>query len=264
MELLRIRKDRGKLQSEVEEATDLGKTNLSRWEKGTTSPSIAAAEKLLRYYEVDEAETRRLLQLVRDARRRGQPLAAWEPLEKLLVFERQAARIEELALIAVPGLLQTEEYARAVLQAGILGADVEQHVRVRMKRAEELFGREHPPEYWGILRESVLQSEVGGAAVMRDQCAHLAEMARRPYITLLVIPNRHGAHAGMSNAFTMMSFDPPMGGAAVYFDHLTDSWLRDEKAEVERYDATYRHLVKKALPEEESLEMIEKAKERYS
>lgn len=257
-------------QQQAEEVAHLSPGSLSRYESCQNSISVLAVEKLLQVYGVDDQDkTAALIDLAKEARRRGWLKGirgvVWPPLEDLVALERDASKIEEFALAVVPGQLQTERYARAVLQGGMLGTDVEQHVQARLDRAAALFDRDDPPEYWVIFRESVLQCVVGSREVMREQLHHLAAMGQRPHITLSVIPNSHGAHPSMTSWFAILSFDLAPDFGVVYLDYPTGSLYRDDPAEVGRYHRMYQHLIKKALPEEQTLDLIAKtAKDLYS
>ncbi len=259
-ELRRLRAASGMTQQQAEAEAALGRSALSRYESCTSSISVPAAEKLLGIYGVEGDRLAALLDLARSARRRGLVttgqrgvVPSW--FSELVALEREASAVQALALRAVPGYLQTERYARAVLQAGIIGTDVEQLVQARMARAEVL-DRDDPPEYWVILCESVLQCQVGGPDVMREQLQHLIEVAQRPSVTVQVLPNRHGAHPSMATPFILLSFDLAPDFGVVYMDYLTGSLYRDEPAEVDQYHRAYRHLIKAALPEDQSLALI--------
>ena len=178
-----------------------------------------------------------------------------EWFEDLVALEGDASAIQELALHYVPGLLQTEDYARAILQAGILGLDVEGLVKARLARAS-ILDRVPPPEYWVVLCESAVDCLVGGREVMHEQLKHLAAMAQRPHITVQVLPNSHGAHPSMTTPFVLLNFDLAPNFSVVYFDYLTGSLYRDEPHEVDQYHRAYRHLIKAALPEDQSYRLI--------
>lgn len=130
-----------------------------------------------------------------------------------------------------------------------------------MARAD-ILSRDNPPEYWVVLCESALHCLVGGPDVMREQLEHLAVMAQRPNITIQVLPDAHGAHPSMATPFVILGFDLAPDFGVVYLDYLTGSLYMDEPGEVDQYHRAYRHLIKAALPEEPSVELItRKAKE---
>ena len=258
-ELRRLRTAVGMTQQQAEEAAGLGRASLSRYESCVSSIAVPACEKLLTIYGVEGDRLTALLDLARGARRRGWlkgfkgTIPEW--FEDLVALERDASTIQELTLHHVPGLLQTEGYARAILQAGILGLDVDGLVRARLARAD-ILDRDTPPEYWVVVCESALHRMVGGRDVMREQLEHLATLAQRPNVTVQVLPNEHGAHPSMTTPFVILGFDLAPDFAVVYLDYLTGSLYRDDPDEVAQYHRAYRHLIKAALPEEHSVELI--------
>ncbi|HEX6514927.1 MAG TPA: helix-turn-helix transcriptional regulator [Nocardioidaceae bacterium] len=266
-ELRRLRLTHGMTQAEAGAASHLSHDAISRYEGGGSTPGVNDVRQLLTTYGVQGDRLDELLDLARQARRRGRLRGVqgtvWPPLENLIALERDASSIQELALVAVPGVLQTERYSRAVLAAGDLGADVDQHVKARMARAAAMFDRAEPPRYWVVMRESVLDSAVGGAEVMAEQLDHLAAMAHQRHITVQVIPNSHGAHPSMSGWFSLMRFDIAPEFGVVYTDYLTGSVYRDEPDEVARYADAFERLVAAALPAAQSVEMITRARDAY-
>ncbi|NUS72830.1 MAG: transcriptional regulator [Corynebacteriales bacterium] len=221
--------------------------------------SVSVAEKLFTIYGVVGERLNALLEMTKGARSRGWlrgfrgVVPHW--FEDLVLLERDASSMQEVATRVVPGILQTEDYARAVLQGGIVGLDVDSLVQARLARAEVL-DRPLPPEYWVVLCESVLQCQIGGRDVMGLQLDHLVEQAQRPNITMQVLPNSHGAHPSMNNPFTILGFDLAPDFSVVYMDYLTGSLYRDDPDEVAQYHRAYRHIIKAALPEDQSIEII--------
>lgn len=260
-ELRRLRLEKGVTQQEAEKAADLGHSSLSRYESCVSSMQVPAAEKLLAYYGVEGRSLDALLDMVRRSRRR-QRLAesgptVWPPLENLVALERDAASIQEVVIRTVPGLLQTEDYARAVLKAGVIGAEVERHVAARLARAA-ILDRQDPPDYWIILCESALRCAVGGKKVMREQLRHLLDMIQKSSITMQVLPDAYGAHPAMLAPFTIHRFHLAPDYAMVYMDYLTGARYIDDPDEVKQYSHTYTHLIKAALPEEQSANLVAK------
>src|SRR6185437_606986 len=122
--------------------------------------------------------------------------------------EAQARRLRSFEPMVVPGLLQTEAYARAILstRVGSTAEELDEAVAARIGR-QRILDREHPPELWVILDEMVLRRPVGGPEIMREQLAHLTQAARRPHIVIQVIPLAAGAHEGMrGGAFVIAEF----------------------------------------------------------
>lgn len=266
-ELRRLRAAAGLTQAEAERAAGLGESSLSKYETGATSLSVVAAQRLLELYRVPAARIEPLLDLARAARRRGGLKrvrgVVWPPMEDLVVFERDATLLRELALTVVPDLLQTEDYARAVLAASTLEDDVERYVWATTTRAVEFLEREPAPEYQVVLRESALHCEVGGPRVLHHQLDHLLAISESPGVSLQVIPDSAGAHPSMGTGFRILSFDIARDFQVVYLDHLTGALYRDDPADVAPFEAAFDHLQKMALPPERSADLISKLRDRH-
>ncbi|GAA1444023.1 helix-turn-helix transcriptional regulator [Nocardiopsis tropica] len=151
----------------------------------------------------------RILPLLEDT---GGPYPPWfRPYANL---EAEATAIHEYQTQAVPGLLQTAEYARAVLGCGSppIGADrVEEQVAARIRR-QGVFGRKQPPFMWAVVDEIVLRRPIGGRDVLRRQLEHLTEVAQRPYVTFVVVPSGVEEHAALDGSFSILTFaeDAPL------------------------------------------------------
>ncbi|WP_199038619.1 helix-turn-helix domain-containing protein [Glycomyces salinus] len=268
-EMKRLRRESGKTQQDVADALGVFPNALSRYEGGVSSMSNPLAEKLLEIYSVEDDRRAELLDLAKRSRRRrpkGEARAeVWQPVEDLIALERDASTIQAVSLQPVPGMLQTERYARAMLGRGKLGADVvEDHVQARLARAE-LLSKEEPVEYWAVLHEAVLRCAVGGPGTMREQLAHIANLAKQPNITIQVLPDSAGEHPAISGPFYILRFPIAPEYGVVYHDYLTGALYLDEPEEVTQYDDAYLHLIKMALSEQASLRFIKKlSQELYS
>lgn len=268
-ELRRLRTASDLTQRQAAERVGIDSSALARYEGGISSMSNPVAEKLFDIYGVEADRKAELLDLVKRSRKRrpkGEVRPAiWEPVEDLIALERDASRIREVAIQPMPGMLQTERYARTMLGRGKLGADVvEDNVQARLARASALT-REQPVEYWAVLHEAALRCAVGGPEVMREQLAHVAELSKRPNITIQVLPDSAGAHPAVSGPFMELRFPIAPEYGVVYIDYLTGANYLDEPEEVAQYDDAYLHLIKMALSEQASLAFIKKlSKELYS
>ena len=158
--------------------------------------------------------------------------------------------------LVVPGLLQTEAYARSILSTrmGATPEELDEAVVARLER-QRILGREHPPELWVILDEAVLRRPVGGPGVMREQLACLTEVARRPNIAIQVIPFGAGAHEGLrGGAFIVADFD---GAATIaYQDAASSGQIIEDAADVEALAVTWDTLRLDALPRAASISLI--------
>jgi hypothetical protein len=160
----------------------------------------------------------------------------------------------------VPGLLQTEDNARAALQAGSPTTppdQVRQLAEARMSR-QAVLAREQPLRLWAITDEAALRRLVGGRAIMREQLEYMADRAALPHVTLQVIPYDVGAHPGMAGSFAVLRFEP--GGAdVVYVEGQASDLFLEREADVRRYNGIFEHLRALALPPAGSVELIRAA-----
>jgi hypothetical protein len=183
-------------------------------------------------------------------------------------LEAEASAIHSYESQFVPGLLQTEDYARAVISGGQVRPDpeaAERRVAARMAR-QELFTRPEPPEIWAVLDESVILRPVGGPAVMAAQLRHLIEVSARPnaVVTVQVLPLAAGAHPGMSGPFVILSFQNPKDPPMVHLETATDGLYLEEPPDIERYTLRFSHLVARAAGPNESRAMIADVAQRMA
>jgi transcriptional regulator with XRE-family HTH domain len=177
--------------------------------------------------------------------------------------ESHTRRLRNFELVVVPGLLQTEAYARAVLRTRV-GATVEEldeAVAARLER-QRILDRERPPQLWVLIDEAVLRRPVGGAEVMAEQLGFLAFTARRPHIVLQVIPLAAGAHEGMrGGAFVLADFedDASLG----YQDTAVSGQIVEDANQVEALTVTWDTLRLEALPRSASLELVEEVAQTW-
>ncbi|MFD7708186.1 Scr1 family TA system antitoxin-like transcriptional regulator [Streptomyces sp. NPDC059785] len=180
---------------------------------------------------------------------------------KFMAYSQRAVVIREYAAHVVPGLLQTEEYARAVLSLDVLldgEVQLEERVTARMGRQERLRSPDRP-ELWVILDEAVLRRPIGGHPVMREQLARLLDAATKRRITLQVLPFDQGGHEAMGGSLTILTL--PDGSEVAYTEGADYGQLIEEPADVSRYAVIYARLGATALPPLMSLDMIRSAME---
>jgi len=270
-ELRRLREEAGLTHSEVAQRLEWSPSKLSRVETGQSRVNTGDVSDLLGVYGVsDEASREALIQLAREARRRGWWTRYTDVLGSgaYIGLEAEASAIHTFESQFVPGLLQTEDYARAVITGGQVRPDpeaVERRVAARMTR-QELFTRPEPPELWAVLDESVILRPVGGPAVMRDQLRHLIEASTRPNatVTLQILPLSTGAHPGMNGPFVILRFQNPKDPPMIHLETATDGLYLEEPPDVERYTLRFNHLVARALGPNESRAMIAGLAERMA
>jgi transcriptional regulator with XRE-family HTH domain len=267
-ELRRLREQRGMTIDQVAATSggDWTASAISRWETGDRRIRPVDLRALLDIYDVQGGERDVLLTLAREARQRGwwqsyRSDAVPEWFQVYLGLEAEASSIHEYAAELVPGLLQTQDYYRAFMNAAPAAGDgetIERKLAVRSARQERLTA-DDAPEVWVVLNEAVIRREVGGADVMRGQLEHIAELAELPHISVQVLRFRSGAHPAMDGSFIVLGFPEASDPDVIYLESQTGSLYLENKPEVERYRAMFSHLVASALGPDESRSLIAEA-----
>jgi transcriptional regulator with XRE-family HTH domain len=262
-ELRSLRGAAGLTRDEVSEHTNINPATLYRIETAKVRPQRRTLLALLDKYEVtDEARRAELVALSRDSTQLG-----WlqdyesvlpEQYTAFVSFEAEARTVRNYESLFVPGLLQTEDYARAVVagvQPSLRDDEVERRVETRMRR-QNLIRKTSPLDLWAVIDEAVLRREVGGVKVMSGQLQWLADAASEPHITLQVVPFRLGAHSGMHGSFIIMDFPDSADPALVYLESLTADVFLERDADVYRYATIFEHLRAAALSPTDSVHLI--------
>ncbi|WP_285569486.1 helix-turn-helix domain-containing protein [Actinoallomurus iriomotensis] len=174
-------------------------------------------------------------------------------------YEKTAASIRIYEALVVTGLLQTERYARAQLQAGRIVDDVEMALEIRKARQAVLM-RNPPPNMWVLLNEAVIHQPVGGAEVMREQLEYLLEVSRLPHISVRVVPRDVGAHVGLDGSFSTL--ESPTARAA-YASALPEGRLILAAAEIEWYKNMFEQIGADALSRSASRTLLQQAMEEF-
>jgi len=239
--LRKLREDAG-ITTDRAAATIRGShSKISRMEHGRVGFKERDIADLLTLYGIGLGEERdALLSLARVANTPGwwqgysDALPHW--LEPYFGLEAAASFIREYELQFVPGLLQTEEYARAVIQLGSSATEeeVERRTDARISR-QQILHRENPPKLWAVMDESALRRVVGSREVMREQLRRLIEMCEHEAVTLQVLPFAAGAHRALGGAFTILRFSEPDLRDVVYIEQLTSALYLDKPTEVDSY-----------------------------
>lgn len=262
-ELRGLRTAAGLTRDEVSEQTGINPATLYRIETAKVRPQRRTLMAMLDKYGVtDEDKRSELIALSRQAGQLGWLQAYESELPELyttyISFEAEARSVRNYESLFVPGLLQTKNYARAVIR-GVLplatDADVQARVDARIQRQESL-RKTDPLRVWAILDEAVLHRQTGGAKVMAEQLEALARAADQPHVTLQVIPFTAGAHAGMPGSFVVMDFPDPADPALVYVDSMAGDLFLEREADVRRYATTFEHLRATALDPTNSIKLI--------
>jgi transcriptional regulator with XRE-family HTH domain len=247
-EIRALRASSGLTRDDVVERTGINAATLYRIEHARVRPQTRTLRTLLDLYGADADKQAELVALLRDARQRGWLHAYQSELPEqyttYIGFEGEARSVWNYESLYIPGLLQTEDYARAVIRAGLPGAspdDIEPRVQVRIQRQEVLQG-DNPLGLWVIVDEAALRRQVGGQAVMRAQLDHVLAAADLPHVTFQVIPFTVGAHAGMPGSFVFMQFTEPAIPDVIYLDSMAGDLFLESEADVRRYRLAFEHL----------------------
>ncbi|MEU8372802.1 helix-turn-helix transcriptional regulator [Micromonospora sp. NPDC048894] len=238
-------------------------SKISRMELGRVGFKERDVADLLTLYGVTAAADRdALLKLARDANspgwwhRYGDVLPTW--FQSYLGLEAAAALIRSYEVQFVPGLLQTPEYARAVVLLGHRGAAVEEvdrRVELRVQR-QQVLHRPDPPQLWAVIDEAALRRPIGGPQVMRGQLTALIEATRSPHVRLQVIPFDAGGHAAAGGAFTILRFGDDDLPDIVYIEQLTSALYLDKREDLDYYAAAMERLCVEATPPERTPEVL--------
>jgi transcriptional regulator with XRE-family HTH domain len=252
--LRRLREAKGVSREDAGWAIRASESKISRMELGRVSFKDRDIADLLTLYGVDDDERTALLSLAREANLPGwwhpygDLLAPW--FQNYLDLEASATLIRTYEVQFVPGLLQTDAYARAVVQLGYGDAEpeeIDRRVTLRMTR-KELLTRPEAPRLWVVIDEAVLRRSIGGVEVLRNQIEALIEACRLPKVRLQVIPFGTGGHAAAGGAFSILRFPDPEMPDVVYIEHLTSALYLDKREDVETYVAAVGRLFIKAEP----------------
>jgi transcriptional regulator with XRE-family HTH domain len=242
-------------------------TKISRLETGARRPSLRDVRDLCALYQVGEPAAAELMSLARGAREEGW----WTRYDDLnldpyIGLEAAATAIVSYSMYYVPALVQTEDYARAIIKgvAPKISPEIhKQRVEVRIRR-QLLLEPDSRPRYRMLVDEAVLRRRVGGASVMAAQLERILESERQAKATIQVVPFDAGAHAAQDSAFVFLDFgeDPNMP-PVVYVEGLTAAQYLDRKSDVARYREAVEYLRDAALSPRSSLALIAELKESY-
>lgn len=262
-ELNRLREASGLTRAEVAERIGSTDTTVWRYETGLTRPKPSDVAALTDVYGVTGEARDSLIQMARDARKRGwwhRHRQALKPgFDSYIGLEAEASVVRSYEPLVVPGLMQTEPYARAVIEATALThapSAVDEKVAVRVSRQQLLYGPGDPIQLVAVLDEAVLRRQVGGPGVMREQLEHLLDLGRLPNVEIRVIPFSAGAHAAMDGKFCLLSFPEAGDPDLVYLEQAASGLVPEDPEEVRRYTLMFGSLSALALGAEASAAFI--------
>jgi transcriptional regulator with XRE-family HTH domain len=262
-QLRRLRERQGITREEAGYAIRASGSKMSRLELGRVGFKERDVADLLTLYGVnDETDRDTLLALAQDANspgwwhRYGDVLPGW--FETYVGLEEAAALIRTYELQFVPGLLQTEDYARAVISLGNSSApaeEIEQRVSLRITR-QKLLARGDAPRLWAVVDEAALRRPIGGRDVMRGQIERLIEATKLPGVILQVLPFRVGGHTAEAGAFTILRFPESDLPDVVYVEQLTSALYLDRRDDVDAYMEAMERLCVISAPPDNTAEIL--------
>ncbi|HEY2960057.1 MAG TPA: helix-turn-helix transcriptional regulator [Actinomycetota bacterium] len=259
-ELRRLREESSLTIERVAKRLECSESKVSRIENGQVGATPRDVRDMLDLYEVDPLRREALIEIARETRQKGW----WHAYRDVPVvpasigLEESATALRMYAALLVPGLLQTREYASAVLRALQPDLDAEQFQRwvdLRIRRQSLLY-RAGAPALWALLDEAVLRRPVGGPDVMAGQLRRLAEAAEGPNVTLQVVPFTAGEHAGMDGGFTIFAFSRSADADVVHLDISSGDLYLEKPEQIRRYNQVFDQLRAAALEPEASLALL--------
>ncbi|AJZ83380.1 helix-turn-helix domain-containing protein [Streptomyces antimycoticus] len=236
-------------------ALDVTHATIRRMEKAEVGLKLPYVEKLLRTYGVtDPEEVEGFLSLAREANKAGwwhrfrDVLPEW--FNTFVSLEVEANLIRAYEPHYIPGLLQTEDYARAVLRAGMPHApesEIERNVALRMER-QALLTRDNPPMLWVVMDETVVRRPIGGSETTRAQIARLIEEAEAPHVRLQIMPFDAGPHPAMYGPFHIFRFPIPELPDIAYTESLVSGSYFDQRDDVSAFLEALDRMCAQAAP----------------
>ncbi len=263
--LRRLREGKGITRENAGWHIRASESKISRMELGRVSFKERDVADLLTFYGLSDGDEReRLLTLARDAstpgwwHRYSDVLPSW--FQPYIGLETAASLIRNYEVQFVPGLLQTPEYARAVVMLGhgrSPAPEIDRRVELRMVR-QQLLTRPDAPQFWAVVDEAALRRPVGGKTVMLQQIHALIEATAQPNIRVQVVPFRIGGHAAHGGSFSILRFAEPDLPDVVYVEQLTSSLYLDKRDDVDQYAYVMETLCIEAAPPEDTVPILHK------
>ena len=262
--LRRLRTELGLTREEAAQAIRASEWKIHRLENGQVGfKDRDIIDLLARYQVTDPAEVADFLTLTREAntpgwwQHYGDVLPSW--FRTYVDLEQAATLIRTYEGQFVPGLLQTDDYMRAVVRGAHLeesGDEVGRRVRLRMAR-QILLTRDGPPRLWAVVDEAALRRPVGGNEVMRGQLERLIEATKLPNVTLQILPFASGAHPAMVGAFSVLRFPDEELPDIVYLEHLTSALYLNKPDEVDQYLHVMESICVRAAAPDQTVELLD-------
>jgi transcriptional regulator with XRE-family HTH domain len=262
-QLRRLRTDKGLTREQAAEAIRASEWKIHRLENGQVGFKDRDIVDLLALYGVtDPGEVEALLAMARDAntpgwwQQYGDLLPQW--FRAFVDLEAAAALIRTYEGQLIPGLLQTEDYMRAVMRGARLpepSEDTERRIEVRLMR-QTVLTQPDAPQLWAVLDEAALRRPVGGRQVIHEQLERLIDASKLPNVTLQVLPFAAGAHPALVSAFSVLRFPDQELPDVVYVEHLTSALYLDRREDVDQYLHVMESICVRAAPPGRTTEIL--------
>ncbi|GAA5056391.1 helix-turn-helix domain-containing protein [Nocardia callitridis] len=260
-----MRETAGLSKEEVSTKTGINVTTLYRIETAQARPQRRTLKAMLDLYAVSDAQREDAVELLSDALKPGMSRAyegsVSEVYAAYINFESEALSARHYQTATVPGLLQTHQYAMAVIDTSMPKLEasmMESRARARMDRAAVLT-REDPLELWVVMDEAVIRRMVGGPVTMQGQLERLLQETKRKNVIMQILPFDAGAHPGMGGPFTLLDFPDPADPELVYIEGIAGDELIEGHGEIRRFGVMFDQLRAMALSPRDSANMIEAA-----
>jgi transcriptional regulator with XRE-family HTH domain len=243
---------------------EVSDSKISRIENGQVGATPRDVRDMAALYGVTGQRMENLMQLARETREKPW----WYEYSDLhldyAAYEAEASRILMFAPMILPGLVQTPDYARAIIREvrfDLPPEKIDRRVEFRMKR-QALLTEPNPPTLWAVIDEAILCRMIGGPRTMQEQLKRLIEIARRPHVTLQLLPFSGGSHAGLDGPFTILQFPEPTDKDMIYFEHAGWEHYLDDPKDVSLYLSLFDHIRATALKPDDSVKrLIDRADE---
>lgn len=269
-ELVRLREAKGLTIEQASAAVGISASHLSRVERAQVGVRLPVVKLLLSTYDADARTVAHLTDVAKEATVRGwwQKYAGSIPEQyaTYIGFEAEAEQIWNFEAAAVPGLLQTPDYTRAILHGGasrISDEETERRVEVRLQR-QQLLTQPEPPKLWFVLDESVIRRQVGGPKTLAATLRRIVEVAALPHVDVQVMPFAVGAHPGTPGSFVVLKFAEPTDSPVVYIETMAGDLYPESQEHITGVILAFDRLRAMAMPPEASVELIRQAAEELA
>ena len=263
LELRQLREDANLKIDKVAKKLEMSDSKISRIENGQVSATARDIRDMAFLYGVRGQRLENLMQLARETREKPWWQQFSELGLELVAYEAEASDILLFEPLIVPGLLQTRDYARAVIRAVRRDLDserIERRVEFRMRR-QEVLTAEKPPRIWAVVDEAILYRMIGDRKIMAEQLGHLEKMGKLPHVTIQVLPFSAGEHAGLDGPFMIIRLPELTDKDMVYLEHAGQEHYLDNPADVDLHSTIFDHVRAAALKPDASLKLLSKRAE---